>query len=126
MKRLTDSFGHAIDGIIYCMKTQRNMRIHIAAAIMVMIASLFLRLSRTEIMILCLVIAFVIVCEMFNTAIEKAIDINIKEYNPLAKVSKDVAAGAVLVSAICSIVIGYLLFENKIKFIIKAISNILL
>ena len=126
MKKLTDSLGHAIDGIIYCIKTQKNMRTHITAAVMVMMASIFLKLSRIEILILCLVIAFVIVCEMFNTAIEKAIDINVKEYNPLAKVSKDVAAGAVLVSAICSIAIGYLLFANKIKFIIKAILNILL
>lgn len=126
MRKMTDSFGHAIDGMIYCIKTQRNMRIHVLAAVTVMAASLFLRLSRVEIMILYLVIAFVIVCEMFNTAIEKAIDISIKEYNPLAKVSKDVAAGAVLVSALCSIAIGYLLFEDGIKMIIRTIINVLL
>lgn len=123
---MTESFGHAIDGIIYCIKTQRNMRIHVLAAVMVIAASIFLRLSRVEIMILCLVIAFVIVCEMFNTAIEKAIDISIKEYNPLAKASKDVAAGAVLISALCAVTIGYLLFADGIKMCIKIMINILL
>ncbi len=123
---MTDSFGHAIDGFVYCIKTQRNMRIHIVAAMMVMTASLFLRISRVETMILCLAIAFVIVCEMVNTAIEKVIDISIKEYDPLAKVSKDVAAGAVLVSAVCSIIIGYILFINEIKIIIRTILNIFL
>lgn len=115
MKKFIDSFGHAVDGIVYSIKSQRNMKIHMAAAFLALMGSLFLDMTRVELMMLFITIAFVFVCEMFNTAIEKAIDITTREFNPLAKISKDVAAGAVLISAFNALIIGYLLFINEVN-----------
>lgn len=110
---MLQSFKHSVEGIIYCLQTQRNMRIHFFAALMVLLGSIFLQLSKYDIMILLLVIAMVVICEMINTAIEKTVDMYTDKFHPLARISKDVAAGAVLVSAIVSVLIGYLLFIDK-------------
>lgn len=114
-RSIIDSFNYAVDGIIYTLKTQRNMRIHFTLAIFVLILSLFLNFTRLEFLILFITVTFVIASEMINTAIEKAIDMTTEEYHPLAKISKNVAAGAVLVSAINAIVVGYLLFFDRLN-----------
>lgn len=114
-RSLIDSFNYAVDGIIYTLKTQRNMRIHFSLAIIVLVLSLFLNFSRLEFLILFLTVSFVIASEMINTSIEKSIDLFTKDYHPLAKIAKDVAAGAVLVSAINAIVVGYLLFFDRLN-----------
>ena len=112
-RSIIESFNYAVDGIIYTLKTQRNMRIHFALAVFVLILSLFLNFTRLEFLILFITVTFVIATEMINTAIEKAIDMITEDYHPLAKISKNVAAGAVLVSAINAIVVGYLLFFDR-------------
>lgn len=112
-RRLLDSFGFALSGLKYCIKTQRNMRIHSVAAIAVIIISLFSKLNRTDIIMLAFAISLVLICEMINTAIEKAIDLYTDQYHPLAKISKDVAAGAVFLAALNALVIGYLVFFNR-------------
>lgn len=114
-RSLIDSFNYAVDGIIYTLKTQRNMRIHFSLAIIVLVLSLFLNFSRLEFLILFLTVSFVIASEMINTSIEKSIDLFTEDYHPLAKIAKDVAAGAVLVSAINAIVVGYLLFFDRLN-----------
>lgn len=114
-RSLIDSFNYAVDGIIYTLKTQRNMRIHFSLAIIVLVSSLFLNFSRLEFLILFLTVSFVIASEMINTSIEKSIDLFTEDYHPLAKIAKDVAAGAVLVSAINAIVVGYLLFFDRLN-----------
>lgn len=108
------SFKYAIEGFVYCVRTQRNMRIHLTAAVFVLLCSFFLRLKAFELMVLILTISLVFICEMFNTAIEKAVDVATGEFHPFAKAAKDVAAGAVLVSAVNSVIMGYLLFANKL------------
>ena len=112
-RSIIESFNYAVDGIIYTLKTQRNMRIHFALAVFVLILSLFLNFTRLEFLILFITVTFVIATEMINTAIEKAIEMITEDYHPLAKISKNVAAGAVLVSAINAIVVGYLLFFDR-------------
>lgn len=114
-RSLIDSFNYAVDGIIYTLKTQRNMRIHFSLAVIVLVLSLFLNFSRLEFLILFLTVSFVIASEMINTSIEKSIDLFTEDYHPLAKIAKDVAAGAVLVSAINAIVVGYLLFFDRLN-----------
>ena len=79
------SFDHAYRGLIYAVRTQRNMRFHVVAATLVLVGSLFLGVSKLELAALVLVIMFVFVTEMFNTALEFAVDLAIKEYHPLAK-----------------------------------------
>ncbi|SKA85950.1 diacylglycerol kinase (ATP) [Caloramator quimbayensis] len=115
IKKITDSFNNAIEGIIYTVRTQRNMKIHFVIAILVLLLSLFFDFSKSEILILFLTITLVIVLEMINTAIEATIDVIANYYHPLAKIAKNVAAGAVLIAAINSVVVGYLLFFERLK-----------
>lgn len=115
VRRLIDSLNYAFEGIIYALKTQRNMKIHFAVAIIVLISSLFFDLTRIEILILLLTISMVLVAEMINTSIESTIDLITDKYHIFAKIAKNVAAGAVLIAAINSIIVAYLLFFNKMN-----------
>lgn len=112
-RRLLDSFGFALNGLLYCLKTQRNMRIHTIAAFFIIIISLFAKLNKTDIIMIIFAISLVIICEMINTAIEKSIDLFTDKFHPLAKIAKDVAAGAVFVASFNAVAIGYLVFFNK-------------
>lgn len=107
---LVQSFNFAFEGVIHTLATQRNMRIHFTAAAVAMIACLVLGVSRIEFAIVIFAAAFVIAAEMLNTAVEAAIDVATTSFNPLAKVAKDVAAGAVLVATFNAIAVGYLVF----------------
>lgn len=113
-RSLMDSFNNAIEGILYTFKNERNMQIHYLCAIIILIASLFFDLDKIEMLLLLLLISLVIICEMINTAIEKAIDGITLERHPLLKVAKDVSAGAVLLSSMIAVTGGYLLFYDKI------------
>lgn len=115
IKKFTESFNHAIEGVIYTVRTQRNMKIHLVAAILVLVFSLFFNLSKLEMVILMMTITSVIVLELINTAIEATIDVLANYYHPLAKIAKNVSAGAVLVAAANAVVVGYLLFFDKLK-----------
>lgn len=126
-KSLIESFNFAVNGIISALKTERNMRIHYLIALIVIILSVFFDFSRTELLILIFAISLVIVAELFNTAIEKVVDLITDRYHPLAKLAKDISAGAVLIAAINSIVVGYLLFFDRLSyytdFLLIKISN---
>lgn len=112
---LLDSFQDAVEGILHTLRTQRNMRLHYAAAGAVLMLALFFKLSKIEVLVLFFAIAMVLVAEMFNTAVEAAIDLITSQYHPLARVAKNVAAGAVLVAAVNAIAVGYLLFFDRIS-----------
>lgn len=107
---LLKSFGYALWGIGYALTRERNLRIHFTAGAFALYISRYYSLSTAELCLLVLCIGFVIACEMINTAIERTVDLETLEYHSLAKIAKDVAAGAVLVSAITSVVVGFLLF----------------
>jgi diacylglycerol kinase len=109
-RKIKESFSDALSGIWHCMLTQRNMKIHLAAAVLVILASLLLNLSRLEFAVIVFAIALVITAEMFNTAIEEAIDLYVKTYSIGARLAKHIAAGAVLTAAISAVVIGLLIF----------------
>lgn len=123
VRKLIDSFNYAIQGIIHTLQTQKNMRFHFLIAIGVLVISLFIDLSRTELLILFLSITFVFVLEMINTAIETAIDLFANYYHPLARIAKNVAAGAVLIAAINAVLVGYLLFFDRLKPMTAIIVN---
>ncbi|MGB9680047.1 MAG: diacylglycerol kinase [Thermoanaerobacteraceae bacterium] len=114
-KNLIDSFNYAIDGIFYAFKTQRNMKIHFALAIIVLVFSLFFNLSKLEFIEVVFAIAFVLIAEMVNTAIETTVDMMTDKFHPLAKIAKNVAAGAVLISAVNALIIAYLIFFDRIN-----------
>lgn len=108
------SINDAIEGIIYAVKNQKNIRIHFYVAAFVLFLSAFLGITRTEFMIVTIVIGLVLICELINSAVEGSVDLIADHYHPLAKVIKDVAAGAVLVSAIVAVVCGFLIFYDHI------------
>ena len=113
-KKIVNSFRYAIQGIISGFKSERNMKIHITFMILVIIAGILLKISKTEWIICIILFAMVIGAEMFNTAIETVVDIAMPERNEKAKIAKDVSAGAVLVMAIASAIIGLMIFLPKI------------
>lgn len=114
-RKLTDSFKYAWEGILYCLRTQKNMRIHLAVAIIVLVCSFIFRISRLEFILVILSVSMVFTCEVINTAIEKAVDTATQEYHPTAKIAKDVAAGAVLISALNAAAVGLMIFGPKLK-----------
>ena len=111
---LIESFNYAFEGIIHVLRTQRNMRIHFAVALVVLIAGLAVDVSRLELIALLLAIAFVLIAEMLNTALEAAIDVATTSFDPMAKLAKDIAAGAVLIATVNAIAIGYLVFSGQV------------
>ena len=113
-KRLVDSFNFAIEGLISALKDEKHMKVHILAAIIIVILAILINASKVEILIISLSVSFVIITELVNTAVEAIIDLVSPERHPLAKLAKDVAAGAVLVAAINALCVGYLLFYDKL------------
>ena len=111
---LVQSFNFAFEGVIHTLATQRNMRIHFAAAAGAMVACVIFGVTRAEFALVIFAAAFVIVAEMLNTAVEAAIDVSTTSFNPLAKVAKDVAAGAVLIATFNAVAIGYLVFAPNV------------
>lgn len=107
---LIKSFKCALSGIISCIKTERNFRIHLCVIFYVVWFSFFYRFSLEQKALLVLAIGFVLATEMLNTAIEYAIDLTSPEYNKLAGLTKDIAAGAVSISALVAVIIGIYLF----------------
>jgi diacylglycerol kinase (ATP) len=108
------SFEHAYRGMISAVRTQRNMRFHVVVAVVVLVASLFVGVSRIELAFLILTILLVFVTELFNTAMEFVVDLATKEYHPLAKLAKDISAGAVLVSSVGAVLVGYLVLADDL------------
>jgi diacylglycerol kinase (ATP) len=112
---LLESFNYAIEGIIHVLRTQRNMRIHFAAAFAVLVAAVAIGVSRMELVVLMLSIAFVLIAEMLNTAIEGVVDVSTTSFDPNAKLAKDIAAGAVLIATVNALAVGYLVFSRAIE-----------
>jgi diacylglycerol kinase (ATP) len=109
-----ESFNFAFEGIIHVLRTQRNMRIHFAVAAAVLIAALWTGVDKIELIALLLAISFVLIAEMINTALEAGIDVATTSFDPLAKLAKDIAAGAVLIATVNAVAIGYLIFSDQI------------
>lgn len=98
------------------LRTERNMRIHFLAALFMMLLAIYLNFSALELLILCVTITLVLIAEMLNTMLELVVDMIKSEFHPLARIVKDVGAGAVLLAAINAVIVGYLLFSKKIPF----------
>ncbi|MDQ2984126.1 MAG: diacylglycerol kinase [Actinomycetota bacterium] len=112
---IIESFNFAFEGIIHVLRTQRNMRVHFGVAIVVLVAGLWTGATRLELIALLLAIAFVFITEMINTALEQAIDVATTAFDPLAKLAKDIAAGAVLIATVNAVAIGYLVFSGEVS-----------
>jgi diacylglycerol kinase (ATP) len=108
------SLNWAFEGVIHVLRTERNMRIHFAVATIVLILAFSYGVTKLELMALLVAISFVLIAEMVNTAIEATIDLSTTSFDPLAKMAKDIVAGAVLIAAVNAVVVGYLVFADRL------------
>lgn len=108
-------FKYAVEGVVQVLRTQRHMRAHFLILGLALTSGLALNLARWEILILLFTVTLVLVAEMFNTAIEAVVDMVTQTYHPLAKYAKDIAAGAVLMTAINAMAVAVLLFVYRVK-----------
>ena len=120
-----EAWGNATNGIIYSATTQRNIRIQLVLAVIVMVLSLFYGLNTAEFLCLLFAVFLVIFAELINAAIETVVDLFVDVYHPKAEISKDVAAGAVVLAACNALVVGYFIFfkEENLKAISDSIFN---
>lgn len=121
--KLLKSFRYAIEGLRYAVGTQRNMRIHFVTALVVLFFSLCLPLSKLEVLLLFVSITLVLFAELINTSIEAIVDLVTEEYHPLAKIAKDVAAGAVFFTAALAFIVGTSIFFPYLHVIHASISK---
>src|SRR5438067_8910506 len=119
---ILESFNYSLEGIIHVLRTQRNMRIHFLVAAVVLVVAFASGVNEEELIALLLSIAFVLIAEMINTAIESAIDTATTSFDPHAKLAKDIAAGAVLIATVNAVAVGYIVFARKLS---KPGSNLL-
>ncbi|MDR1540262.1 MAG: diacylglycerol kinase [Clostridiales bacterium] len=112
---LLDSFGYALQGVLYTLKNERNFRIHFFAAFLVLLLSVAVGADSREFLIILFAVILVLSAEMFNTAIETVVDMVTEgKDNPYAKVAKDVAAGAVFLAAVNAVIVGYVILIRKL------------
>jgi diacylglycerol kinase len=109
------SFRYAYEGIKYALATQRNMKFHFFAAVVVLVLALFFRLPKVDVLFLLLSVTLMIVTELVNTAIEKSVDLAMPDIHPLAKIAKDTAAASVLVSAAFAAITGMIIFFEPVE-----------
>lgn len=112
--KLISAFRNAYDGLKYCFKLERNFRIHTIAAIFAAGLAWRFNFDKVETIILIFAISLVFMAELFNTAIEIVIDMIHPEIHPLAKIAKDIAAGAVLIAAMAAFLVGCILFYTRL------------
>ncbi len=115
LRKWVESTNYAIEGILHAVKSQRHLRYHFYAAVLILLLSFILGISQTEFIAIVIVVIIVLSVEMLNTAIEATVDIISKEYDNRAKIIKDIAAGAVLITAIGAAVIGYIILLPHFK-----------
>jgi len=112
-QKIIESLNSATEGFIYVLKTQRNMRLHFLIATLVLVTGIYFNLPKTELLLLLAVITLVLVLEMVNTAIELVTDLIKNIYHPLARIIKDITAGAVFLAALNAVVVGYVIFSRR-------------
>ena len=111
---LLQSFNYAFQGLVAAVRHQRNMRVHILLAFAVLLASIFLNLSRLQLVVIFVAVAFVFITEMINSAIEAVVDMVTDEFDPRAKAAKDMAAVAVLIAAANALIVAYLVLADRL------------
>lgn len=120
---LYKSFGYALEGVAVGIRQERNMKIHCAAAVLVVLAGIFFRLSATEWCLCLILFGLILALELVNTAVEAVVDLVTEEYKPLAKRAKDTAAGAVFIAAVMAAIVGCILFLPKIWTLFSAVMT---
>ena len=122
---LLQSFNFAFQGLVASVRHQRNMRVHLLLAFAVLLASLFLNLSRLQLVAVIIAVAFVFITELMNSAIEAVVDMITDQFDPRAKAAKDMAAGAVLVAAINALVVAYLVLADRLTHVSRDLVTVI-
>ncbi|MHC0035872.1 diacylglycerol kinase family protein [Pseudoneobacillus sp. C159] len=112
--KYVETFRFALEGIHNAFIQEKNFRFHIVFSIIVILLSFVLSISKTEWMFILICIGGMVILELINTAIERIVDLVTSDYHPLAKQAKDIAAGAVLIFACLSVIIGLIIFIPKL------------
>lgn len=120
-KSTIDSLEYACQGLLHALRTQRHMRWHALIGGAVIFLALWLKLTRIETLIVLCAVTLVLVAEMLNTAVEATIDLFTEEYHPLAAVAKNAAAGGVLIAAVFSVVVGYIVFVPSLESVLPSV-----
>ena len=115
MRKFTESVNNAIEGILHAAKTQRHLRYHLYAAAAVLLLVYILDIDRTDFLIISITVILVLLAEMINTSIEYVVDILSPEYTEHARIAKDIAAGAVFITAFGAVIIGYIILSPYSK-----------
>ena len=113
-KNFFEALKNSSNGIVHAVKEQKNLKIQLFITLIVVIFSIVLQINKIESLFICMSISFVIFAEVFNTAIEKTVDLVTEEYNEKAKIAKDIAAGAVTIASINAVIVGIIVFLEKI------------
>lgn len=113
-RRLVRSFGYAINGIRTAIVKERNLQIHVGMAITAVLCGFIFQITKVEWLFIILAIGGTFTAEMMNSAIERVVDLSTEDFHPLARDAKDMAAGAVLLFALTSVVIGIVIFVPKV------------
>ncbi|MDD5496790.1 MAG: diacylglycerol kinase, partial [Candidatus Omnitrophica bacterium] len=115
-RRFIESFNAAVEGFIYVLKTERNMRIHFLSAFFFILLGVYVNFTYIEMLALCVTIVLVLASEMVNTSVELIVDMIKSDFHPIARLVKDISAGAVLLTSINAVIAGYILFFRKLPF----------
>ncbi len=114
-KNFIDAWKKAFSGIWYAIKTQRNVKVQLVIAVIVVLCMIFFKLSIVECIFLSFATMLVIITEVMNTAVEAAVDLCTDKFHPMAKIAKDVAAGAVVLSSLNAVIIAILIAVGKMQ-----------
>lgn len=112
-RTLVQSLNSAVEGFIYVLRTERNMRIHFLSTVLVLVAGIYFDLPKEELLLLAVALTIVLALEMINTATEVAIDLIEDSYNPIVKIIKNITAGAVFLSALNALAVVYVVFSQR-------------
>ncbi len=115
-RKFVESFNAAVEGFIYVLRSERNMRVHFLAAFFFILLGIYLNFTYMELAVLSVIITMVLASEMVNTALELMVDMIKNDFHPIARIIKDVSAGAVLLASINAVIVGYILFARKFPF----------
>lgn len=121
-RTLVQSLNNSVEGIIYVIKTERNMRIHFLLGFLALLAAILVGVSHVEWIILCTIISLVWAAEMMNTVIEELVDLVEPFFHPNVRIIKDVSAGCVLVMSANALVVGFFIFSRYWSWPIQTIA----
>ncbi|PFO03675.1 diacylglycerol kinase [Bacillus sp. AFS076308] len=107
---LLNSFSYAVAGILTAAQNERNMRFHLISSLIVLVLSFYFSISKLEWIFILFAIGGMFALELMNTAIERVVDLVTAEFHPLAKQAKDIAAGAVFIYSILTVIVGIIIF----------------